>query len=176
MFGRRGPRTIEEKFRDFLRYGFGVRYSDYQRMDKELQAALNEKFAFVFLRTPLEDRVRQFLATPIRRPYCHAPGCEWREGEFTAFDIAVRYCVRCEHSQIRPLSGAGGWQDVSRNDYEFLFEQDTAHRAQWDAAVDRSAFNPYEMPFPNPVSATNGESIESSSSNLALARNDPSRY
>lgn len=184
MFGSRSPRTVEEKFRDFLRYGFGARLSDYGRMDKDLQAALNEKFAFVFLRNPLEEKVRQFLIAPPRRPYCHAPGCEWREGEFSAFNVSARYCVRCEHCQIRTQNAPSGWQDISRNDYEFLFEQDTAHRAQWDAPPALNGFNPYDnnsrLAFPAPVSGNGlsgkGENGDSSTVHIATARNDPSPY
>jgi hypothetical protein len=179
---RRALRPIEEKFRDFLRYAYGVRLSEYQKMDKDLQAALNEKFAFVYLRDPLEEKITQFLYGPARPSYCHAPGCEWRDGEFSAFHLEARYCVRCSHCQIRTMKTSGGWQDISRDDYEFLFEQDTAHRAQWGSAREVGNYNPYEnsrLAFPNQVSASMSvasETGEPVTSNIASARNEPSRY
>ncbi|MBC8101833.1 MAG: hypothetical protein H7Z41_04515 [Cytophagales bacterium] len=127
-------RTTEEKFRDFLALGFDLRLSDYERMDKDLQAAVNDKFAYVFLRNPLEERIRQFLTSPARPVHCHAPGCEWRESELSGFGVLARRCVRCEHYQVRASHGTSVWQDVSRSDYEFLVVRDEAFRAQWDTA------------------------------------------
>jgi hypothetical protein len=131
-FQQQRGRSAEEKFNDFLHYGYGIGLKDYERMDKDLQAVLNDKFAYVFLHNPVDERVRQFILSPLRKPYCHAPGCEWREGELTAFNIRVRHCVRCEHYQACSGLDGGFWYDITRRDYEFLLLRDEAHRAQWD--------------------------------------------
>jgi len=156
-------RTAEEKFRDFLYVGFGVRPSDYERMDKDLQAAINDKFAYVFLRNPLDDRIRQFLLSPGKSSYCHAPGCEWRESELSAFGTLVRRCVRCEHYQVRAAHGTSAWQDISRHDYEFLVLRDETHRAQWDsvppvlsAASTMALYEARNAPAPLSIGEGNG--------------------
>jgi hypothetical protein len=143
-FQQQRGRSAEEKFHDFLQFGFGIRLKDYERMDKDLQAVLNDKFAYLFLHNPVEERVRQFMLSPLRKPYCHAPGCEWREGELTAFSLRVRHCVRCEHYQALSLNDGGSWYDITRRDYEFLLLRDEAHRAQWDtveSAYENSSGN-----------------------------------
>ena len=161
-------RTAEDKFREFLAYAFGIRVSDYDRMDKDLQAAINDKYAYVFLRNPLDERIRQFLQSPGRTAYCHAPGCEWRESELSAFGVLVRRCVRCEHYQVRYAHGNNAWQDMSRSDYEFLVVRDEAHRAQWDSAMSGSvAAASFDTRLrASPLNTTNGDTAS------ALAQNE----
>ena len=172
---QRGPRTVEERFHDFLNHAFGLRLSDYERMDKDLQAALNDKFAYVFLRNPLEERIRQYMLAPMRSKFCHAPGCEWRECDLTGFSAKGRHCVRCDRCQVRMTQGTGVWQDISLSDYEFLLRRDEAHRAQWEpvreVAVSTGTF---ERAINSPLlsaNGTNGElSPEENSFHSALRR------
>lgn len=140
-------------------------------MDKSLQAALNDRFAYVFLRDPLEDRIREFLLSPERKSYCHAPGCEWREVELDAFQAQVRHCVRCERYQVRSASGAGSWHDVNRRDYEFLVLRDESHRARWDApheAVGAGDPDPQLRARPSSY-GTSGEVVATTAATAAIA-------
>lgn len=141
-------RTTETKFSDFLRHGFGVSPAEYRQMDKTLQAALSDKFAYVFLHEPTDELVRQFLlASPAERrqknSVCHAPGCEWRTMGLPTFGLLARHCLRCEHYQMAAAAGGGeqrgAWRDVTRQDFEFLLQQDERHQAQWDEASAAAA-------------------------------------